>query len=119
MTQDTPYAKAIHRMDQAAACAQVQTQLPFMHTEPEVVVDEDDALHFAETPPGEASTESQLADRLGIPVDLQHVLLVWVTVSVKDDMTTVATMTEAEIRRCFHRFLARTMGTMSLADLRA
>ncbi len=93
----------------------MQKQMSFMDDPP----GEDDAtIHVAELPRAEASTDSQLADRLGIPVDLQHVLLVWVTASVKADLTAVATMPEAEIRRCFHRFLYRTMATMSLADLR-
>jgi hypothetical protein len=46
MTTDTPYAKAICRMEQSAVDALVQLQLPFMHTDPVGAGEDGDALHL-------------------------------------------------------------------------
>lgn len=113
MTQETPYAKAVHRMEQAAAAgAQVQTQLPFMADDPKDTGD----MRVVDATRAEDAAGIPLGTQLGIPIELQRVLLIWVLKSANSDR--VSAMTDTEVRRHLNVYLARTVASLSLSDLR-
>jgi hypothetical protein len=78
--------------------------------------EDSDALHVTEVARAEAVTDDHTPN-LGIPVDHQRALMVWVTQSDRDELFAVACMPDADIRQCFRRFLYRTLATLSLKDL--
>ena len=91
----------------------MQKELPFMN---EGQGEDSDALHVAEVARAEVVSDDYTPN-LGIPVDHQRALLVWVTQSDRAELFAVASMPDADIRQCFRRFLYRTLATLSLKEL--
>jgi hypothetical protein len=96
----------------------MQTQLPFMDDD-DAQGEDTDTLHVAEQEKDTVDLGSLAFLNLGIPVEQQRVLLVWVTRSVTAELHAVACMPDGEIRQCFRNFLYRTMSTLSVEELRA
>jgi hypothetical protein len=91
----------------------MQTQMAFMDDDDNRQGEDDDALRVAELAPHD-SVLSMI--KIGIPVAFQHSLLLWVIPA--KDLKATRGFSETDVRRCFHNLLMKTMGTMTLDELR-